>query len=73
MEPDLRLALERSRSKELVVGSSPRIVHQSSKSRKTIDTEDNQRLSSVQQDGRIITETRKITEHEEVNSFFFII
>lgn len=69
LEPDLRLALQRSRGQELKeAGSSPRIVHQSSKSRRTVDTEDSQRLSAVQQDGRIITETRKTTEHEEVNN-----
>ncbi|XP_075220307.1 chascon isoform X2 [Lycorma delicatula] len=69
LEPDLRLALQRSRGQELKEASStPRIVHQSCKSKKVVDTEDSQKLSAVQQDGRIITETRKTTEHEEVHN-----
>lgn len=64
---DLRVALERSQGLELQK-TSPRgrVVHQSTKTKKVVDTEDSQHLSELQQDGRILTETRKTTEHEEV-------
>jgi len=49
------------------VGSGPKIVHQASSGKKVIDTEDKHELSEVQPDGRIVTQTRRTTEHEEVN------
>ena len=64
---DLRLALEKSRGLELQKTSpGGRIVHQSSKTKKVVDTEDSHQLNELQHDGRILTETRKTTEHEEV-------
>lgn len=67
---DLRLALEKSRGLELQKTSpGGRIVHQSSKSKKVVDTEDSHQLNELQHDGRILTETRKTTEHEETNNF----
>ncbi|PNF16651.1 hypothetical protein B7P43_G06437 [Cryptotermes secundus] len=67
---DVREAL-RSASPQLdetkkVVSSTPKVVHQSSKSRKVVDTEDTEELSQVQGDGRLVTETRRTREHEEV-------
>lgn len=65
---DLRLAL-RQASSELLSPNPPngRVVHHSLKNRKTVDKEDTKHLSEVQSDGRLITETTKTTEHEEVS------
>lgn len=49
-----------------MVSTGPRIVHESTKSKKVIDTEDTRDLSSVQPDGKIITESQRTTEHEEI-------
>lgn len=67
---DVREAL-RSASPQLdetkrVVSSTPKVVHQSSKSHKVVDTEDTEELSQLQGDGRLVTETRRTREHEEV-------
>lgn len=64
---DLRLAL-RQGSSELLSSSTPngRVIHHSMKNRKVIDSENTKHLSEVQNDGRLITETMKTTEHEEV-------
>ncbi|XP_050524798.1 serine/arginine repetitive matrix protein 2 isoform X2 [Daktulosphaira vitifoliae] len=65
---DIREALEESNHKLVHVNSSgPRIVHQSSKNKKVTDTEDTRHTKEVQRDGKIVTETKKTTEHEEVN------
>ena len=70
---DLRLAL-RQASSELLSPSAPngRIVHQSKKNRKIIDSENTKHLSEIQGDGRLITETTKTTEHEEVRQRIFL-
>ncbi|XP_034239595.1 cyclin-dependent kinase 12 isoform X5 [Thrips palmi] len=47
--------------------SGPRLVHQSSKGRKVVDTENTHEISEVQPDGRVVTEKRRTTEHEEVD------
>ena len=47
--------------------SGPRVVHQSSKGRKVVDTENTHEISEVQPDGRVVTEKRRTTEHEEVS------
>ena len=49
-----------------LVSTSPKVVHQSCKTHKVVDTEDTQELSQVQEDGRLVTETRRTTEHEEI-------
>jgi hypothetical protein len=41
-------------------------VHQSTKNKKVTDTEDTRHTREVQKDGKIVTETSKTTEHEEV-------
>lgn len=48
-------------------GAGPRLVHQSSKGRKVVDTENTHEVSEVQPDGRVVTEKRRTTEHEEVD------
>jgi len=68
-QKDVRLALRRGSDvvdSSALVSSGPRIVHQSRSSRKIIDTDDAQELSRVH-NGGVITETRRTTEHEEVN------
>jgi hypothetical protein len=52
-------------TKELV-SSTPKVVHQSSRSHKVVDTEDTEELNQLQEDGRLVTETRRTTEHEEI-------
>lgn len=42
-------------------------MHQSHKGRHVVDTSDSTALSQVQPDGRIVTETRRTTEHDEQN------
>ncbi|VVC43298.1 Hypothetical protein CINCED_3A004811 [Cinara cedri] len=65
---DIREALEEANHKLVHVNSTgPRVVHQSTKNRKVTDTEDTRQTREVQKDGKIITETSKTTEHEEVN------
>ncbi|XP_044730868.1 putative uncharacterized protein DDB_G0291812 isoform X2 [Chrysoperla carnea] len=61
---DIRKALEQNRN-TLAISTGPRIVHQSTKTHKTVDTEDKEEKSAVQPDGRIITETKRTTEHDE--------
>lgn len=64
---DLRLALRQGSSELLApYPANGRIIHHSTKNRKVIDSEDTKHLSEIQEDGRLITETRKTTEHEEV-------
>ncbi|KAG8285168.1 hypothetical protein J6590_086250 [Homalodisca vitripennis] len=64
---DLRLALERSRGLELQkTGQEGRIVHQSTRTKRVVDTDDSRHLSELQADGRVVTETKKTTEHEEI-------
>ncbi|XP_052132280.1 uncharacterized protein LOC127751968 [Frankliniella occidentalis] len=60
----------RNEAGQLVVvdprNSGPRLVHQSSKGRKVVDTENTHEISELQPDGRVVTEKRRTTEHEEV-------
>ena len=64
---DLRLALRQASSELLAPGvPNGRIVHQSKKNRKVIDSENTKHSSEIHSDGRLITETTKTTEHEEV-------
>lgn len=48
-----------------LIPSGPRLVHYSTKAKKTIDTEDTDLKYSAQSDGTLVTEKRQITEHEE--------
>lgn len=49
-----------------VPNSRTRILHQSTKAHKTVDTEDTELKCLAQPDGTIITEKKKTTEHEEL-------
>lgn len=69
-ELDVREALlpaspQHDETKELV-SSAPKVVHQSSRSHKVVDTEDTEELNQLREDGCLVTETRRTTEHEEV-------
>jgi hypothetical protein len=63
---DLRQVLRTTKDGHSLVSTGPRLIHESSKSNKVIDTEDTRELSSVLPDGKIVTETQRTTEHEEV-------
>lgn len=64
---DLRPALNASAEKNsLAVTTGPKVVHESTKSKKVTDIEDTSAVSSVKPDGKLVTETRRTTEHEEV-------
>lgn len=65
-ESDIRKVLKTTEAGRTVVSTGPRLVHDSTKSKKVTDTEDTRELSSVQPDGKIITETQRTTKHEEV-------
>lgn len=64
-ETDLRKVLKTTEAGRTIISTGPRLVHESSKNKKVTDTEDTRELSSVQPDGKIITETQRTTEHEE--------
>lgn len=49
-----------------VPSNRTRILHQSTKAHKTVDTEDTELKCLAQPDGTIITEKKKTTEHEEL-------
>ncbi|XP_055371501.1 probable WRKY transcription factor protein 1 [Condylostylus longicornis] len=49
-----------------IATTGPRIVHQSTKSHKIVDSEDINQKSLVKSDGTLITEKKKTTEHEEI-------
>lgn len=62
---DVRQALELSTRKDLVE-VAPRIVHQSTKTRKFIDTEDKLERNKIEPDGKVVSETKTTRLHEEV-------
>ncbi|XP_054256952.1 uncharacterized protein LOC128981962 isoform X2 [Macrosteles quadrilineatus] len=62
---DLRVALV---GQEVARPHEGRIVHQSCKTKKVVDTDDRRHLSELQADGRVVTETKRTTEHEEINN-----
>ncbi|KAK6625217.1 hypothetical protein RUM43_005508 [Polyplax serrata] len=61
---DVRQALELSTRKDLVE-VAPRIVHQSTKTRKFIDTEDKLERNKIEPDGKVVSETKTTRLHEE--------
>ncbi|CAG9767275.1 unnamed protein product [Ceutorhynchus assimilis] len=63
---DLRSVLRSSEAGRAVVSTGPRVIIDTTKSKKVTDTEDTRELSSVLPDGKIVTETQRTTEHEEV-------
>lgn len=64
---DLRQVLRSQHGNRTVLSTGPRLVRDTSKTNKVTDTEETRELSSVQADGKIVTETQRTTEHEEVN------
>lgn len=50
----------------VVVSTGPRLVNETTRTNKVTDTEETRELSSVRPDGKIVTETQRTTEHEEV-------
>ncbi|XP_066153460.1 uncharacterized protein chas isoform X1 [Euwallacea fornicatus] len=64
---DLRSVLRSSEAGRAVVSTGPRVIRDTSKSKKVTDTEDTRELSSVLPGGKIVTETQRTTEHEEVD------
>lgn len=52
-------------NQQQLVPLGPRVVHQSIKGRKVVDTEDVQKRCLAQDDGTLVTEQKKTTEHEE--------
>lgn len=51
-------------SQRQLVPLGPKVVANRSKSRKTIDSEDTQKRCLAQEDGTLVTESRRTTEHE---------
>lgn len=64
-ESDLRKVLKTNEAGRTIVSTGPRLINESTKTKKVTDTEDTRELSSIQPDGKIVTETQRTTEHEE--------
>jgi len=61
---DLEAVLCSPESQQQLVALGPQLVANTSKSRKTIDSEDTQKRCLAQEDGTLVTESKKTTEHE---------
>ncbi|KAL7743138.1 hypothetical protein ACLKA6_015054 [Drosophila palustris] len=61
---DLEAVLCSPESQQQLVALGPQVVANTSKSRKTIDSEDTQKRCLAQEDGTLVTESKKTTEHE---------
>jgi len=55
-----------------LIESGPRVIHQSTKNRKVIDTEDKEEHQERQADGKLVTETKRTVQREEVSITIFI-
>lgn len=64
---DVRSVLRAREAGKTLVSTGPRLIRDTNKSNKVTDTEETRELSSVQADGKIITETQRTTEHEELD------
>lgn len=64
---DIRDLLNTSESNKYLLSVGPRVLRDSLKKNKVTDTEETRELSSILPDGKIITETERTTQHEEVN------
>ncbi|XP_017768413.1 PREDICTED: serine/arginine repetitive matrix protein 1 [Nicrophorus vespilloides] len=65
---DLRKVLRtREAAGGTLVSTGPRVVRDTIKTNKVTDTEETRELSSVREDGKIVTETQRTTEHEELD------
>lgn len=63
---DLRPVLRSLDKGQTVVSTGPKLIRDTFKTNKVTDTEDTRELSSVRPDGKIVTETQRTTEHEEL-------
>lgn len=63
---DIQAELLSPSAQQQLVSSGPRILHQSTKAHKTVDTEDTDLKCLAQPDGTLVTEKKKTTEHEEL-------
>lgn len=61
---DLEAVLGSPQSQQQLVPLGPQLVANTSRSRKTIDSEDTQKRCLAQQDGTLVTESKRTTEHE---------
>lgn len=62
---NIQKALLSPEAQKQLIPTGPRIVHHSTKARKTIDTEDTDLKYSAKPDGTLVTEKIQTTEHEE--------
>lgn len=62
---NIQKALLSPEAQKQLIPTGPRIVHHSTKARKTIDTEDTDLKYSAKPDGTLLTEKIQTTEHEE--------
>lgn len=62
---NIQEALLSPEAQKQLISTGPRLVHHSTKARKTIDTEDTDLKYSAQPDGTLVTEKKQTTEHEE--------
>lgn len=63
---DIRPLLRSKQADTTIVSTGPRLIRDTSKSQKVTDTEETRELSSIRPDGKIVTETERTTQHEEV-------
>lgn len=62
---NIQEALLSPEAQKQLVPTGPKLIHHSTKARKTIDTEDTDLKYSAQPDGTLVTEKKQTTEHEE--------
>lgn len=62
---NIEAALLSDDAQKALIPTGPRVVHQSTKAHKTVDTEDTDLKCLAQADGTLVTEKKKTTEHEE--------
>lgn len=63
---DITKVLLSSDAQKQLVAKGPRVVHESYNVNKTIDSEDTEIKYKAQKDGTLVTEQKKVTQHEEL-------
>lgn len=63
---DIQSELLSPAAQRQLIPAGTRILHQSTKAHKTVDTEDTDLKCLAQPDGTLVTEKKKTTEHEEL-------
>ncbi|ALC49391.1 chas, partial [Drosophila busckii] len=61
---DLEAVLCSPQSQQQLVALGPQLIAETSRSRKTIDSEETQKRCLAQEDGTLVTESKRTTEHE---------